>query len=50
MGNFDYKHFIAVVVGIALGLLGTQFGIDFTKSCPTTAPASSAVAPVVPTK
>ena len=40
MGNLDYKHVIAAVVGIALGIFGSLFSIDFSKSCPA-APASA---------
>lgn len=40
--NFDWKHFVAAVVGLVLGILGGQFGIDFSKSCPAVPPAAVA--------
>lgn len=42
MGNFDWKHLVAVGVGALLGLAGSLSGIDFSKSCPS---APAAVAP-----
>ena len=42
----DTKHLVAAIVGVALGIAGAVFGIDFTKSCPATAPAG-VVAPAV---
>lgn len=41
--NFDYKHLIAVGVGIVLSIVAAQFGIDFSKSCPASPVASTSV-------
>jgi hypothetical protein len=40
--SFDWKHLIAAAVGLVLGVLGAQFGIDFSKSCPAVPPAAVA--------
>lgn len=45
--GFDYKHLITMVLGLVLGVLGSQFGIDFSKSCPPAPAAAAVVAPIV---
>lgn len=44
MKSLDYKHLIAVVVGVVLSVLASQFGLDFSKACPP-APAVSVGTP-----
>lgn len=48
MANLDWKHLVAVLVGIVLSVLASQFGLDFSKSCPAVPVAPAAVvSPVV---
>ncbi len=34
MKDLNYKHLIAVVIGMALSLAASHFGLDLSQSCP----------------
>lgn len=45
MASFDWRHLVAAVVGVVLGIVGSYLGIDFSKSCPS-APSAAVSVPV----